>query len=664
MFDTKKQMIDLLTVDKILQTAQISDVVGDFVSLRKRGVNFIGLCPFHDEKTPSFTVSPAKNICKCFGCGKGGSPVNFVMEHEQLSYYDALRYLAKKYHIEIVEKEVSHEELQKRNDRESLFVLNTFAQTYFEDTLWKRDEGKAVGLSYFKERGFRDDVIKRFGLGYSLESYDALAKVSMERGYKREFLLKTGLCTERQDGSLVDRFRGRVIFPVHTLSGKIVAFGGRILKTEDKTAKYLNSPESEIYHKSNELYGLYFAKQSIVKNDKCFLVEGYTDVLSMYQTGIENVVSSSGTALTSGQIRLIRRFTPNITVLYDGDAAGIKASIRGIDLLLEEGMNVKVVLLPAGEDPDSFAKKQNASDFIAFMEANQTDFIHFKSQLLLEDAGSDVVKKAKLISDIVQSIAIIPDAIIRSMYIKECAKRFEMHENVLFSEVNKKRNVLLEAQTNRSYSTHIPAVDRTELPPQEPQEIPYAENSLLHFTFMQEQNLVACIVRNGAKQLSFLDDENNEQSISVTDYILHDLSTDGLAFAHPLHKQIIDELVVLQDSEQEKIESYFLNHANGEIRDYVFDLITDKHTLSTVHQKYKVIESEQERLVYSVAKFLLDFKEKVVVFYCEKLTAKIKTAQATASDEEMTALLIELTRYNNIRRVLAKSSGEKTVIKL
>jgi len=655
-------MIDQVTVDRILQTAQIEDVVGEFVSLRKRGVNMIGLCPFHDEKTPSFTVSPAKNICKCFGCGKGGTPVNFIMEHEHLSYYDALRYLAKKYNIEIVEKEISAEELNKRNERESLFVINTFAQTYFEDVLWKQDEGRSVGLSYFKERGFRDDVIKKFGLGYSLESYDSFGRVALEKGYKRDYLLKTGLCTERQDASLVDRFRGRVIFPVHTLSGKIVAFGGRILKTDEKTAKYLNSPESEIYHKSNELYGLFFAKQSIVKYDNCFLVEGYTDVLSMYQSGIENVVSSSGTALTPGQIRLIRRFTSNITVLYDGDAAGIKASIRGIDLLLEEGMNVKVVLLPQGEDPDSFAKKQNASDFIQFIEKNQTDFIHFKSHLLLEEAGKDVSKKAKLIADIVQSIAIIPDAIMRSVYVKECAKQFEMNENVLFTEVNKRRILLLESQSKQTnFVVESEDADNaiSELPSDHS-----TVNAFLHYTFLQEQNLIACILRNGASTIVGQDENKAEYIISVFDFILNDLAVDDLDFSYSLHQQICNELIRLRASNQEQIAFYFLNHPNKEIRDYVFELITDKHTLSKVHQKYKAIESEQDRLNYQVTKYLLDFKEKIVDYYCKELRDKIKQSEGKVSDEEMFSLLQELNRYNAIRNIIMKQSGEKTVIKI
>ncbi|MDP4203320.1 MAG: DNA primase, partial [Bacteroidota bacterium] len=413
-------MIDQITVDKIINAAQIVEVVSDFVTLRKRGVNYLGLCPFHDERTPSFSVSPAKGICKCFSCGKGGNAVNFIMEHEQLSYYEALKYLAKKYHIEVIEKELSAEEIAQKNDRESMLALNKYAQGYFSNILHHSPEGKNVGMTYFHERGFREDIIKKFQLGYSLDQRDAFSAEALGKGYKKEFLVKTGLSIERDGGKIYDRFWGRVMFPVHTLSGNVIAFGGRILKKDEKAAKYVNSPESEIYHKSNELYGIFFAKQSIVKHDRCFLVEGYTDVISMHQSGVENVVASSGTSLTKGQIRMIHRFTENVTVIYDGDAAGIKASIRGIDMLLEEGLNIKVVLLPPGEDPDSFAKSQNASDFIAYIDAHQSDFIRFKTGLLLEEAGKDPIKRAALIGDLVRSIAIIPNSIIRSVYVKEC----------------------------------------------------------------------------------------------------------------------------------------------------------------------------------------------------------------------------------------------------
>ena len=409
-------MIDPKTVSRILDTAQIVDVVSDFVTLRRRGANYVGLCPFHDEKTGSFVVSPAKGIFKCFGCGKAGGPVHFIMEHEQLDYPGALRYLAKKYGIEIVEKELSAEEKQAQSERESLFAVNDWAARYFVETLNNTEEGRSVGISYFRERGFTDETIRKFGLGYCPSEGSAMCRAALAHGFKAEFIEKTGVGMRRDNGAWYDRFRGRVIFPVHTLSGKVVAFGGRVLEKNDKTAKYVNSPESEIYSKSHELYGIYFAKQSIVKADRCFLVEGYTDVISMHQAGVTNVVASSGTSLTEGQIRLIHRFTPNITVLYDGDNAGIKASVRGIDMLLAEGMNVKVVLLPDGEDPDSYARGHNASDFIRFIDEHQADFIHFKVKLLKGEAGTDPIKRAQLVQDVVRSIALMPDNITRMVY--------------------------------------------------------------------------------------------------------------------------------------------------------------------------------------------------------------------------------------------------------
>ena len=434
-------MIDQITIDRILDAAQIYDVVSDFVTLRKRGVNYVGLCPFHDDKTPSFYVSPAKGLCKCFACGKGGNSVHFIMEHEQLSYPEALRYLAKKYNIEIKERELSNEEKQAQTERESLFIVNQFANDYFRNTLRNHPEGRSVGMAYFRSRGFRDDIIEKFQLGYCTESHDALAKEALAKGYKKEYLVKTGLCYETDDHRLRDRFWGRVIFPVHTLSGKVVAFGGRVLASATKgvKVKYVNSPESDIYHKSNELYGIYFAKQAIVKQDRCYLVEGYTDVISMHQSGVENVVASSGTALTTQQIKLIHRFTNNITVLYDGDSAGIKASLRGIDMLLEEGMNIKVCLLPDGDDPDSFARKNNSETFRQYIASNETDFIRFKTNLLLEDAGRDPIKRAELIGNIVQSISVIPEAIVRDVYIKECAQLLHVEDKLLVSEVAKRR---------------------------------------------------------------------------------------------------------------------------------------------------------------------------------------------------------------------------------
>ena len=442
-------MIDQATIDRIMDAAQIVDVVSEFVTLRRRGVNYVGLCPFHNEKTPSFSVSPSKGVCKCFSCGKGGNVVHFIMEHEQLNYYEALKWLAKKYGIEVKERELSDEEKQVQSVRESLFVINDFANNYFQNILHNHPDGQAIGMSYFRQRGFRDDIIKKFQLGFSTENRDALAREAKLKGFNTEYLVKTGLCYTRDDGQLRDRFWGRVMFPVHTLSGKVVAFGGRVLRTDGKVAKYVNSPESEIYHKSRELYGMFFAKQAIVKQDKCFLVEGYTDVISMHQAGVENVVASSGTSLTSGQIRMIHRFTNNITVLYDGDMAGIKASIRGIDMLLEEGMNIKVMLLPDGDDPDSFARKHNATEFQEYIAAHEVDFIRFKTNLLMADAGNDPYKRAALITDIVKSISVIPEAIVRSEYIKECSQMLHVEERILVSEVAK-----LKKERRRRRPTH------------------------------------------------------------------------------------------------------------------------------------------------------------------------------------------------------------------
>jgi len=432
-------MIPHHTVEQILDAAQITDVVSEFVTLRKRGVNFLGLCPFHNEKTPSFTVSPTKGIFKCFGCGKGGNSVNFIMEHESLSYPEALKYLAKKYNIEVEEKELSAEEIQTQNERESMLVLSTYAARVFGENLFDTDEGKAVGLTYFKERGFRQETLKKFEVGYAKDEWEWLTKKAQKEGYKLDYLVKTGLTIQKEEKTF-DRFSGRVIFPIHSLSGQVLGFGGRTLKKDDKkTAKYLNSPESEIYHKSRIVYGIFQARKAILKDDKCYLVEGYTDVLSLHEAGIENVVASSGTALTQEQIRLIKRFTSNISVLYDGDEAGIKASLRGIDLILEEGMNVKVTPLPIGEDPDSFSKKKSIEEFLAYIEKNETDFIRFKTELLLKEAIADPIKKATLVKDIVRSIAVIPETITRTVYIQACSNQMEISEQVLYNEVNKIR---------------------------------------------------------------------------------------------------------------------------------------------------------------------------------------------------------------------------------
>ena len=663
-------MIDQATVDKIIDAANILDVVSDFVTLRKRGVNYIGLCPFHDEKTPSFSVSPSKGICKCFSCGKGGSAVHFIMEHEQLSYYEALKYLAKKYNIEIKERELTDEEKQVQSDRESMLIVNSFAQEYFTNILFEHAEGRSVGLAYFHERGFRDDIIKKFSLGYSLEQRDALFKEAEKRGYKKDYLLKTGLCLEGQNGYISDRFRGRVIFPVFSLSGKVLAFGGRILKKDDKMAKYVNSPESEVYHKSNELYGIYHAKQAIVKNDCCFLVEGYTDVLSMHQSGIENVVASSGTSLTPGQIRLIHRFTNNIIVLYDGDAAGIKASLRGIDLILKEGMNIKVVLLPDGDDPDSFSRKQSATSFTEYIKSHEVDFIRFKTNLLLESAGEDPIKRAALITDIVQSISIIPDAIVRSVYTKECSRLLDVNEEVLLREVNKKKfdqitkesisskdNVATEAEAVKKTDDNTEQVISTESIP----ELPKRRIASPLDTF--ERALVRYMIRYGHRVIFSCPDEETGQTFdwAVLPYIMADLQQDEIEFQHPLYSQMAHEAVDKYESEGEHLERYFLSHPDPEISKTAVDMVSEKYQLSKIHTKFQKVETEEERLAELVPRALFELKNAIVCMNIKKLRDEIKKAGKEKDTARITELMGEITALNGVKAALAKQLGERII---
>lgn len=671
-------MIDQATVDKIIDSANILEVVSDFVTLRKRGVNYVGLCPFHDEKTPSFSVSPSKGICKCFSCGKGGSAVHFIMEHEQLSYYEALKYLAKKYNIEIEERELSDEEKQIKSDRESMLIVNSFAQEYFSNILFQHSEGRSVGLAYFHERGFRDDIIHKFALGYSLEQRDALAIEAKKRGYKEEYLLKTGLCLEGQNGYISDRFRGRVIFPVFSLSGKVLAFGGRVLRESDKLAKYVNSPESEVYHKSNVLYGIYQAKQSIVKNDNCFLVEGYTDVLSMHQAGVENVVASSGTSLTPGQIRLIHRFTNNITVIYDGDAAGIKASLRGIDLILKEGMNIKVVLLPDGDDPDSFAKKQSASSFTEYIKNHEVDFIRFKTNLLLDSAGNDPIKRAELISDIVQSIAIIPDTIVRSVYTKECSRLMEISEEVLLREINKIKLSQLQNGTPPNKKT----LSETSADKQNSQEEGTQNDDTETLTETQgvpqgvlqekrvpspldpfEKTLVRYMIRYGFHDLfSEINEETGEtETWKVIPYILTDLQNDEIEFQHPLYKKVIAEINHIFDQEGEHLTRYFLAHPDEEISRLAVDLVSEKYQLSKIHTKFQTIESEEEKLVDLIPRALFELKDAITSLNIKHIREEIKKTAKEQNPERTTQLMSELNGLYALKAALAKQLGERIV---
>ncbi|MCQ2368903.1 MAG: DNA primase [Paludibacteraceae bacterium] len=632
-------MIDHVTVQKILDAARIEEVVGDFVSLRRRGVNLIGLCPFHNEKTPSFTVSPAKNICHCFGCGKGGSPVNFIMEHESLSYADALRYLAKKYGIEIVEKEMSKEELNKRTDRENMFALNAFALNYFTDTLNNTEEGQTVGMAYFRERGFRDDTIKKFQLGYCPDRFEAVSVPALKAGFSKKTLLDTGLCHENQKGGLTDRFRGRVMFPVHTVSGQVVAFGGRVLKKTENTGKYVNSPESEIYHKSNELYGLYFAKNAIQRADVCYLVEGYTDVISMHQSGVENVVASSGTSLTTGQIRLIHRFTSNIIVLYDGDAAGIKASIRGIDMLLEEGMNVKIVLLPDGEDPDSFARSMDSTAFTTYIDSHKTDFISFKTQLLLSEAGNDPIKRATLIGDIVDSIAVIADSIQRAIYIKECATKFNMREEVLVQEVEKRRKNRQTEQPAPSVEAIKQAVDSATGRP---------------FCFKEERHLIRYILRHGHDLINI---NSNGQiiQISVLDYIYGSLEADGTPLLYPIHIQILEESLTVDGD----IISHFLNHPDIAIQNYAFSLAEDKYERSSIYNTDESNDEKTERLSQQVQTVMFEYRFAIIKDKCTKLKQEIKDATASGDTDTVDNLLLELQTATMQRKQISEVLGNR-----
>lgn len=659
-------MIDQLTIERIQSAAQIIDVVSDFVTLRKRGVNYVGLCPFHEDKTPSFYVSPAKNICKCFACGEGGTPVHFVMKHEQLSYSEALKYLAKKYGIEVKEKELTEEQKQVQGDRESMFILNGFAQKTFESNLFDHLEGKSVGLSYFKERGFREDIIRKFHLGYALEQKDAFTQEALKAGYKKTYLEKTGLTIVGENNYLADRFRGRVIFPVHSLSGKVVAFGGRTLKKDEKTAKYVNSPESEIYHKGNELYGIYPARQAMVKHDKCFLVEGYTDVISMHQAGIENVVASSGTALTIGQIHLIRRFTKNVTVLYDGDAAGIKAALRGIDLLLEEGMSIKVVLLPEGEDPDSFARKQNATSFIEYINTHETDFVRFKTNLLLKDAKNDPAKKTQVTYDIIDTISIITDEITRLVYIKECSKLLDTDERALSRAIAKKRKEIADKKTG---SANVPAQD--SVIPKNPGSESVSDTvtpvsksfSLDKF----EQNLLRYIVKYGEYTLYTVEDEETQEHIPVriVEYIHSELSQDELSFENPLFRKILEETLDKYQQDGFTSERYFLNHPDPEISQLAVQFVSDKYTLSKVHSKFQRVEEESEKLLDLVPYEVLNYKDAILKTQMEELKNQIKIAQDNNNTEQANELVIKLSGlWQESKKIISKHLGERIVLKI
>ena len=670
-------MIPRETIDRIFSAARIEDVVGDYVSLKKRGANLIGLCPFHDEKTGSFTVSPSKGIFKCFGCGKAGHSVGFVMEIEQCSYVDALRQLAKKYHIEIEERELTAEEKQKQDDRESMFIVNEFANKWFHDQLWNTPEGTAVAMSYLRQRGLREDIIRKFQIGYSPEKA-ALWDAAKKKGFQEKYLLNdsqnapyigTGVCGKSENGKLYDRFRGRVMFPFLSISGKVVGFSGRLMVKNDKVGKYVNSPTSLIYEKHNELFGLYQAKQAISKNNSCYLVEGQMDVIQLVQSGIENVVASGGTALTINQIRLIHRFTENIVLLYDGDKAGIKAALRGIDMMLEEGINVRVILLPEGEDPDSFAKSRNASDLKEFLETNQHDFIRFKTQLLMEEAQNDPTRRSEMILQIVRSIAVIPDIIKRQVYIKDTATLLSMPEDVLTRKVaeirkqaaddrqkRKETEQRQQTQSQETTSEDTPTVVATE-PVAQP--LTHKERNIL--------NLIQVLIRYGEKVLY----QTEDQMITVGEYIITEINNDSIDIPNPLHKLVIDEYVANYQAPQFVASVFFQHHPNEAISQLAVDMIADKYQLSRMYSKRSISENvvqevqqdETNVLPELVQRLLLELKYTVVDERIDSMQRLLKEAQERGDWQLITAILEQQPQLMEIRTQLCRALGNRVIVR-
>ncbi len=651
-------MISKETIAKIVDAARIEDVVGDFVSLRRRGANLIGVCPFHKEKTPSFNVSPARNIFKCFGCGKAGDAVRFIMEHEHYTYPEALRYLAKKYGITIEEKEQTPEEIMAQNERERMFNANTFAQTYFSDILLNDDEGRSVGLEYFRERGFRDAIIQKFQLGYCPASGHAFADYAAQHGYSNDIITKVGLCGSYEN-RIYDRYYGRVIFPIHNLTGKVIGFGGRILSKEKTKAKYVNSPESEIYNKSQTLYGIYFAKNEISRLDNCILVEGYADVLSMHQAGIENVVASSGTSLTTEQIRLISRYTKNVTMLYDGDNAGLHAALRGTNMILEEGMNVRVVVLPPDDDPDTFVQNNPIEYVTKFLADNAKDFISFKTNLLLKDANNDPIKKAGVIKDIVETIAVIPDAIYRATYIKECSRMLEVAEQTLMNELNK----ILRAKYRKSLG-QTAAPEQNEPVQTEPAAQTYntvQQQSVQPETpvgYYQERELVKLLLTHGSDTVDINDkDENGNDapySVTVASLIIDDLKNDGLLFTDPVNKLIFDAFDRGLDDGVLPTAQTFTSHENQEVAVLAADLLSSPYRLDDWERHRIVVKKEEDILKQYVLSSILRFKDMIIE---ERRAAVVKELQATDDTDEQMILLQKKKKLDDIRKRINRDLG-------
>ena len=641
-------MIDRDTIDKIMEATNIVDVVSEFVTLRKAGINYKGLCPFHDDKTPSFMVSPTKGICHCFACGKGGNAVNFLMEHEQISYPDALRWLAKKYNIEIQERELSAEEKQQATDRESMFIVNEWAKNYFIDILKKNPDGQAIGLQYFRSRGIRDDIIEKFKLGYALPKRDALSKAAVAAGYKADYLVKTGLCYRKDNGELVDRYAGRVIFPWFSVSGKVNAFGGRLLdsRTKGVQQKYVNSPESDIFHKERELYGLYQAKREIAKQDHVYMVEGYTDVIAMHQCGICNVVANSGTALSVHQIKALRRFTPNITLLYDGDEAGIHAAMRGTDMLLGEGMNVKVLLLPDGDDPDSFARKHSAEEFRKYVEDNQTDFIRFKSDVMLRGVN-DPIKRSEAITSIVRSISVIPNQITRDTYVHECSDRLQINEQTLINTMNSFiRGDIESAQKEQDRET------RRHDAPTASAIAPSQDNPI-------EPLLIQLILQHGGdiiyKDVKTADGESI--NLTVAQFIDYDLSQDNLRLSNPIYQTILNEAAAHSGDEGFDPAAFFASYHDINVSSVASSLTFNKYQLCRSLE----ITPDEEAVRLNTIHLLSEYRAHTVQNMLNALKSRLAEAQRDKNGDEVRAILKEMMDARTLRDTIADSVGQSLI---
>lgn len=645
-------MIDRQTVDKITDAVNIVDVVSDFISLRKAGTSYKGLCPFHDDTTPSFSVSPVKGVYKCFACGAAGNAVKFVMQYEQMTYWEALRWLAKKYNIEVKERQMTSQEKQQASMRESMFIINEWASRYFQDVLHSSTDGKAIGLQYFRSRGFRDDIIKKFMLGYSLPRRDSLALSALEAGYKKEFLLNTGLCFERQTGELTDRFSGRVIFPWLSLSGKVTGFGGRLLdsRTKGVMQKYVNSPDSEIFHKERELYGIFWAKKAIAKHDLVYMVEGYTDVLSLHQCGIENVVANSGTALSIFQIRMLHRFTSNIVLIYDGDAAGQHAALRGTDMLLSEGMNVKVLLLPDGKDPDEFAKMYNSEELVRYIEEHQTDFIVFKIALLLKGV-TDPIKRSEAINSIVESISVIKDPVLRDTYLHECMARTGVAEQTLISQMN--RFIYNNKERERKDST-----PRAEIKAEPAATSKSFSTAITAQAEDVETWLIQQVIRYG-EQIIIKDVKDNSSgnliSLNVAQYISYDLGLDNLSFTFPLYNKILQEAIEHSSDEGFVAENYFIQHPDINISEIATELSVEKFKLSESLQP----KQDEAALLENIKHLILDFRRNYVEHRYNELKEQIKQTQ---TNEGKIKALAELQKMQQLRNIIAKKLGNNIII--